>query len=297
MSANSAPLLSNLSDINNKHSFIAHSFFNMQRAKSHTPARTPSDNVNQRVGNINNQNNNSNTVTTTSNNISNVDNRETQQQKGLDWALGLSIRVKTLTDEEHEGQIYAYDPKTNCVVLQTPSSSTTLNSGGSQKYDFRILKISFLKEVVQLPNRKSSIDTNSNFAPSTTVTNSITNNSSATNRQSTNNGIFSTFVPSVGYVPMDRIQAREIQAVKETRAALARIGVGVTQKAQDIFDALSKTLPCRWAKDSIVVLDEVMINPPYDIDDFKANQSASGSLAQVRKVLEGERKRLESGRK
>ena len=91
--------------------------------------------------------------------------------------------------------------------------------------------------MVQIPNRKSSIDINSNF---TTVTNSTANNSSA-NGQNTNNGIFSTFVPSVGYVPLERIQAREIQAVKETQVALARIGVGVTQKAQDIFDALSKT--------------------------------------------------------
>lgn len=90
--------------------------------------------------------------------------------------------------------------------------------------------------MAQIPNRKSSIDINSNFA---TVTNSTANSSA--NGQNTNNGIFSTFVPSVGYVPMERIQAREIQAVRETQAALARIGVGVTQKAQDIFDALSKT--------------------------------------------------------
>ncbi|CAI2183623.1 3674_t:CDS:2 [Funneliformis geosporum] len=256
----------------------------MQRAKPNTPARTPSDNVSQRVGNANNQNNNSKAVTTTSNNVSNVDLRESLQQKGLEWALGLPIRVKTETDDEYEGQIYAYDPKTNCV---TPSASTpSSDSGVSQKYDFRILKISFLKEAVQLPNRKSSIDTN------------VTNlNSSATNGQSTNNSIFSTFVPSVGYVPMDRIQSREIQAAKETQAALARIGVGVTQEAQDIFDALSKTLPCRWSKESIIVLDEVIINPPYDIENCKANLSATGSLARVKKVLEGEKRRLASGRK
>ncbi|RHZ87991.1 hypothetical protein Glove_26g176 [Diversispora epigaea] len=93
-----------------------------QRSKSHsTPVRAPSDNVSQRVGNNNNPSNNVTSSTNSNNNNSNgppVVNTETQQViKGLEWVLGLSIRVKTLNDEEYEGQIYAYDPKTNCVVL------------------------------------------------------------------------------------------------------------------------------------------------------------------------------------
>ncbi|CAG8628558.1 7274_t:CDS:2, partial [Scutellospora calospora] len=154
------------------------------------------------------------------------------------------------------------------------------NSGGSQKYDFRILKISFLKDVIQLPNRKSSDDINANI---NSPTNS-SNNTQTNGQSSTNSSIFSTVIPSVGYVQMDRLQAKELQSVKDTQANLARIGVGVTQEAQDIFDALSKTLPCRWHKESIIVLDEVMINPPYDIENCKANQSALGLLARVRKV-------------
>ncbi|CAG8544897.1 6808_t:CDS:2, partial [Dentiscutata heterogama] len=263
-----------------------------QRSKPHNvhaPTRTPSDNVSQRV-NSNNPNNNTNSVTNANSNGSVVDNKDSQQQKGLEWMLGLSIRVKTSTDDEYEGQIYAYDPKLNCVVLHILSLFLMdlcflsfaippgINSGGSQKYDFRILKINFLKDVTQLPNRKSSVDINANI-------NSSTNSLQSTNGQSNMNNVFSTIVPSVGYVQMDRIQAKEIQSIKDTQIALARIGVGVTQEAQDIFDAMSKTLPCRWHKESIIVLDEVIINPPYNIENCKmSNKGQTELLARVQKV-------------
>lgn len=44
-------------------------------------------------------------------------------------------------------------------------------------------------------------------------------------------------------------------------------------------------LPCRWAKDSIVVMDEVIIAPPYEPENCKANASASYTLARVKKVV------------
>eukprot|EP00850_Spirogloea_muscicola_P004575 SM000019S05119 [mRNA] locus=s19:1049841:1053069:+ [translate_table: standard] len=86
------------------------------------------------------------------------------------------------------------------------------------------------------------------------------------------------------------LRAREEAAVRQAEMEAERIGVGVTQEAQDIFDALSKTLPVRWDKTVIVVMDEVQVSIPYHATDVAGGSTAA--LERVRKVLELERKRL-----
>lgn len=94
------------------------------------------------------------------------------------------------------------------------------------------------------------------------------------------------------FIDLAALQAREEAALRQVEIEAERIGVGVTSEAQSIFDALSKTLPVRWDKTVIVVMDDVRVNNPY----FPENVSG-GTLAaneRVKKVLELERRRLQA---
>lgn len=75
-------------------------------------------------------------------------------------------------------------------------------------------------------------------------------------------------------------------AVERLKEAERRKGKGVGKEAQDIFDALARTLPTRWDGTSIVVLDAVIIASPYKSDDCRGGTGApSGTLARVKKVV------------
>jgi hypothetical protein len=210
----------------------------------------------------------------------------------LEWVLGLWVKVKTAAGEDIEGRVYTYDPKTHCVALEIPRRSTSTvtptphTTQNPQRHDFRILKINYLREITPLPHHPDDQQSATVNGTSGHANNNGTSSLAATS------SIFSTALPTVSRIHVERLHTREQVAIKEMGAQLQKIGVGVTQEGQEIFDALSKTLPCRWHKETIVVLDEVLISPPYEIDSCKANASSSASLARVKKVLEGERKRL-----
>ncbi|XP_073010252.1 uncharacterized protein [Typha latifolia] len=98
--------------------------------------------------------------------------------------------------------------------------------------------------------------------------------------------------PKKCFVDLGGVQAREEAALRQAEIEAERIGVGVTAKAQSIFDALSKTLPVRWDKTDIVVMNEVRVCSPYLPENVNGGTPAAND--RVKKVLDFERKRLQA---
>ncbi|RKP19926.1 hypothetical protein ROZALSC1DRAFT_28532 [Rozella allomycis CSF55] len=96
--------------------------------------------------------------------------------------------------------------------------------------------------------------------------------------------------PPVRKLHAEKLAEREAKEVYKRRIDASKKGVGVTTEAQKVFDALSKTLPCRWDNKSIVVMDEVIVSPPYNTSSCKSSNEAA--LDRVKRVLGGERKRM-----
>ena len=68
----------------------------------------------------------------------------------------------------------------------------------------------------------------------------------------------------------------------------SRRGKGVSKEAQEIFDALSRTLPAQWDGENIIVLGQVLIAKPYRVEDCKAGKEVQVQMVQrIKKVVSG----------
>ncbi|RPB10385.1 hypothetical protein P167DRAFT_252154 [Morchella conica CCBAS932] len=182
----------------------------------------------------------------------------------LDWAIGLRVRVLTIIDDTYEGTIYSYDPLTSTLTLAQNPTSSAPNSPA----DYRILKVSFLKDVTVLGNP---------------------------NKQQRSNTPFTNAEPKIGPVNLNMLGGKEKDTARSEAARVANIGVGVTAEAQEIYDALSRLMPCRWHEKQIIVSENVIIDEPYTLDRVKS--SDKNALNRVKKVLDGERKKIETARR
>ena len=169
-----------------------------------------------------------------------------------------------------QGKLWAFDDRIGTLVLQTPPSG------------FRMIMLHSVSDISIVAPQQS----NGTAVPCDAVE--------------------EPFTPIPGSV----VQEREEAAVRDEAQRVARLPPsGSLPIAGEIFEALGKTLPVRWADNIMsvyrsnfsvladtsrhsVVMDEVLVDPPYTSASCRSENATR--LARVQKVLQGERTRIEA---
>ncbi|KAM6562137.1 hypothetical protein CsatB_022135 [Cannabis sativa] len=171
-----------------------------------------------------------------------------------DFAVGCFLSIKTTLGDEFQAYVITFDRPSNILVLLIGLLQEGSKAGSRR--NIRLLKANYIKEFTLLGQAEDPLDLKK------------------------------------CYIDLNSLQAREESAIRQAEVEAERIGVGVTSEAQSIFDALSKTLPVRWDKTAIVVMNEVRVCSPYLPECVSGGTAAAKD--RVKKVVEFERKRLQS---
>ncbi|CAD6896905.1 unnamed protein product [Tilletia controversa] len=209
--------------------------------------------------------------------------------------LGTTLKLTLTTPgaPPATGKLFAFDPNLGTVALETElgrvpaylvgsiaggagglkRATTTTEKGGEdgmvRRTGFRLIKIREVKKVEVVPS--SSVSAGTNGAP--------------TPNDGARAGAGPDRLTTLHALNVAALDARANAAIRDAHTRAGRRGVGVSTQAQGIFDALSKTLPCRWHGAHIIVLDEVVIAQ-------NTVRAKAASWQRVVKVLEGERAKI-----
>lgn len=80
--------------------------------------------------------------------------------------------------------------------------------------------------------------------------------------------------------------ASKARLEKEEKLSQAyAISAGVSLEGQQLFQTIHKTIKdCKWQEKNIVVMEEVVIAPPYQVENCKGKEGSA--LGHVRKIVE-----------
>jgi len=84
-------------------------------------------------------------------------------------------------------------------------------------------------------------------------------------------------------VNFEEIAKHSLRAEKQAQLEMKNYGVGVTDRAQQIFDRLNKTMQCSW-EDTAIVVFGVRIVSPYKPENCTGGD-ADKALDRIKKVL------------
>ncbi|GAB7352241.1 hypothetical protein MBLNU459_g2712t1 [Dothideomycetes sp. NU459] len=218
--------------------------------------------------------------------------------EALTTALGARIKLTTVAPHSQnlEGTLFTACPQLNVVAINTapapPNPTSTLSN---QPGDYHVIPFKHISSFQIL--------------------------SLAANENAQGAG-WAGAQPPIARIDTKKLREREEAKVKKLKEEERKRGKGVSKEGQAIYNALDRMYVCsrlpwravtgvsgsglrqrasanrairyptRWHEQNIVVNDAVIISPPYNVEDCKAPKDKATSLVMIKRVLEGERRKL-----
>lgn len=184
--------------------------------------------------------------------------------KNVKILVGITVKVTNPLGEDFIGTVYSYTTQPGVLVLQVPTLSISGNS-----YNYRVFRTNQIKELTVL---SKTVDESS--------------------------------VAQIHPVDPNKL-AKIVQRNHDSYNLIKKTqNSEVSKEAQTIFNAVYKTMPnVRWEGNSIVILDEVKVDPPYLVANVKRihessdNDDDEGAASLVKKIIDGVWLKLEGERK
>jgi hypothetical protein len=164
------------------------------------------------------------------------------------FTLGMVVEMVTLYKRTLTGEVVAFD--LNSKMLAIKSSSVSGKPGTS---DIQVVNLSFVSNIKVITEAQDQ-------SP-----------------------------PLLPNLSLAKLNARTTNNIEQKLRKIGYTGVNVSPTAQRLVNAITKTITeVRWDGQNIVVLDQVTIAPPYDVNSCRLNEghaSQANALQHVKKLV------------
>ncbi|XP_075033349.1 protein LSM12 [Mixophyes fleayi] len=91
--------------------------------------------------------------------------------------------------------------------------------------------------------------------------------------------------PPLASLNINKLASRARLEKEEKMSQAYAISAGVSVDGQQLFQTIHKTIKdCKWQEKNIIVMEEVVISPPYQVEHCKGKEGSA--LSHVRKIVE-----------
>ncbi|GAB1296892.1 Protein LSM12 homolog [Apodemus speciosus] len=172
------------------------------------------------------------------------------------FSVGSQVSCRTCQEQRLQGEVVAFDYQSKMLALSIlhlrgprGRAECPSSSGKPNHADILLINLQYVSEVEIINDRTET-------------------------------------PPPLASLNVSKLASKARTEKEEKLSQAYAISAGVSLEGQQLFQTIHKTIKdCKWQEKNIVVMEEVVITPPYQVENCKGKEGSA--LSHVRKIEEG----------